>query len=290
MSTKATNFTDLNASLARISTFLQKCPVEALKAPFAQQARELELQAWTFVQGDMTLLDEATKFSDAVTALIGSVKQERTKTNVDKHIALTPESALKAISELTWDGVDRLGDGAYLQSVFNTDHAIDDKYGVKAFYVGAVRRLAVPGTTNNPLILGGKKPITEPLAMALASALEPANITEPRNLRPERCTALSVFNGLGKTDDVLVANEDKFTRPFLKQGEKTEPRWMSFIATASVNPRNLEGRTFIPVGAKPDVDKVKADAKQLLAQAYSLYHAEVTQAPVSKKRRAEQAA
>ncbi len=279
--TPADSIDGLNKQLDGFEKFMLRCPenMAHLKDGYAKNAEEINLAAWTLARTDMTLIDAADLIRIRVEKLCPRTETPAS-TRAHKGKPLTLDQIRTKLTGLAWDGRDRLNDSTYLQRLFGSDVAIDAKFGVSDFYLGAAKRLFVPGSKNLPLSLGGKRAVTEPLAEILAGVFEPAFMIEPRNLRPDRATFLTLLDGQGKEDEILTRTKDTFTRPHTKLGPVTEDRWFSFIAFASNSPRPIDGRPFIPMSGKPDLDLAKTDAAQLLAQAYAEYYEEMSTAPV----------
>jgi hypothetical protein len=213
-----------------------------------------------------------------INTMIAPPKKERAQSpsrlrGIGDAVNVTPAQAVKDfLAKLTWDGETRLTNPLLMQAVFGADKPVDGT-AIRDFYVSAIGRVFRPGSPVKALTIGGKRDNVDPLSVALMpSGAGEVHLAALRNLKPERCTFLTVIDGQGKPDksEVLTRNSDTFRRPRAEK-EATEDRWFSFVVRAGAPTGD-----FIPVSAAPDLNLLKQINDQMWAEAYSLFYASLS--------------
>lgn len=258
--------------------FMLACPHADLKTDDAAALNDLSKQAWVIAKADVSKLPTVQAIQAEINTMIAPPKKERAQSpsrlrGIGDAVNITPPQAVKDfLSKITWDGETRLNNPLLLQTVFGADKPIDGS-AVRDFYVAAVARLFRPGSPVKALTIGGKRDNVDPLSVALMpSGAGEVHIAALRNLKPERCTFLTVIDGQGKPEraEVLTRNEDTFRRPRAEK-EATEARWFSLLVRA-----NAPTGDFIAVSAAPDLALLKQVNDQMWAEAYALFYASVS--------------
>jgi len=264
---------EIRKTLQEKIKFVDKCPIADIKAEAVREilAAGYDRQAWTEARKSMT--DESIKEASEIQALVDGLRAKGPSAKSPRVIMTMADVRKNLFETVAWDGVERVGSGAFWAEHLGSDHSLVDHVPViSEFLQGAIKRLYEPGIEATALVLVGKRPNVEDIACAFDPS--DALVSTPKGFNAGRASFVTVLSGAGKDLGFYKATTDTYKVPYKDETKTDEPRWFSFIVATERLHDAVRGHDpfvhFVPLNGKGDPAKLREVMPQVWAEAYQI--------------------